>query len=466
MGDRVAVTARGVREVTFVRCVLRFDEPGGVTLPRLPERDEPAAVLDTDPWGRPHLPGTSLAGAIRQRAWERLGKDAADTLFGRLLERGTGGEVVDAEASKVWVLGSSLLDDSVGENGANGAQVLASTAIDRRRAAAASATLRREEVLPAGSRFEVFLRCDDVPEDLLAQFLQSLVGWRPLLGRGASRGRGACSIEEVRQGRLRLDQRADLRQWLTMSGPALVRAVAASLVAASTAEASPSPLVSVPMRVVGPFRIGSGRQSAGPDGNEVQLMFTDAAGRRIVPGTSVKGVLRSRVEHILRSVGVTPPPCLDQRCGQCWTCQVFGFGGGQDATSLSVGARGRVRVTDAVIVDAVSVRRQHVAIDRFTGGALPGALYTVEALEGGRFNVELWDLGLAEPEAVRLLALLRLVLDDLNDGIIGIGGGVARGYGWVAADVDRAVARGELPTRAAAQSVVAQMAAATVGSAR
>jgi CRISPR/Cas system CSM-associated protein Csm3 (group 7 of RAMP superfamily) len=464
-GGQPGAIGAPARTVTLIRCVLRFDDPGGVTVPRLPDRDEVDAVLDTDPWGRPQLPGTSLAGALRELVGETLGPDAADRLFGRLLERGTGVDEVDAVASQVWVLGGSLVTGDGGEAAETRGKLRASTAIDRRRAAAANATLRREEVLPAGARFELFLRWDDAAEDELDAFLRLLVGWRPLLGRGVSRGRGLCSIEEVRSGALRLDDAGDLLRWLTLSGPELVREVATVRAVGSGQGSAPPLLAALQVRIAGPVRVGSGERSpAGGGKPEVALMLTGDdvghvghVGGYVVPATSLSGLLRSRAEYILRSVGVAPLPCVDQRCGRCWTCRVFGFGGGRDVGSATVGARARVRFADAAVADPVRVLRQHVAIDRFTGGAQEGLLYTMEALEGGHFTLELWDLGLVGEEASQLRAVLRLVADDLNDGIVGLGGGVARGYGSVTVDVDAAQARGDLPDRQAARAVLAAM---------
>jgi CRISPR/Cas system CSM-associated protein Csm3 (group 7 of RAMP superfamily) len=68
----------------------------------------------------------------------------------------------------------------------------------------------------------------------------------------------------------------------------------------------------------------------------------------------------------------------------------------------------------------------------------------VERLPGGV------DDGLAR----EIRAVLRLVLEDLNDGIIGMGGGTARGYGSVRADF--AAASG-LPGADEARSVLAEM---------
>jgi hypothetical protein len=56
-----------VRSVSFIVFTLRFAEPGGVTVPGGPDW-RARLLLNTDPEGRPQLPGTSLAGALRPGA--------------------------------------------------------------------------------------------------------------------------------------------------------------------------------------------------------------------------------------------------------------------------------------------------------------------------------------------------------------------------------------------------------------
>ena len=156
------------------------------------------------------------------------------------------------------------------------------------------------------------------------------------------------------------------------------------------------------------------------------------AGAPVLAGTGLKGLFRSRTEYILRSVGATPAPCGTQQCGTCWTCQVFGSGGGQDTGAEAVGIRSVIRIPDAAVHEPAEVRRTHIAIDRFTGGVLPGALYTMEALESGSFTLQVEQIAALDAHrAEEIRAVLRLVLEDLHDGITGIGGGVARGYGSV-----------------------------------
>jgi CRISPR/Cas system CSM-associated protein Csm3 (group 7 of RAMP superfamily) len=413
------------RSVSFLTFILRFTEPGGVTVPGQADadaataRERAHAVLDCGPDGQVLIPGTSLAGALRGLIRDERGEDVATEWFGRVPE--PGGSLADTWPSQVWVLGSRRLDG-------DGSEFRASTRISRQRAAAEANTLRSEEVLPAGSRFEVFLRWDDPPAGAVEDLAGLLAGWRPFIGRGISRGRGACAVDAVRYGTLRLDQPGDLLRWLTTSGPELARVVAVTD-APAAGPVVPEPVLRVTVSIAGPWRTGNGEE---PPGEGKPILLLRVGGKPVMPGSGIKGLLRSRAEFILRSAGVTPEPCDKRPCGKCWPCQVFGYGGGRDDAAESVGARALIRIPDAEVRDAKPACRTHIAIDRFTGGVLDGALYTMEVLEAGTFTLDVSPLGvIPEQQLWEIRAVLRLVLEDLNDGIIGLGGGVARGYGTV-----------------------------------
>jgi CRISPR/Cas system CSM-associated protein Csm3 (group 7 of RAMP superfamily) len=433
------------RSASFLVFELRFTEPGGVTVPG--EADEAQVMLDLDPAGRVHLPGTSLVGAIRELVRERRGAGTASDWFGPLL---SGGEA-DAKASRVWVLGSSRLDDAP-------TRFLSSTRIDRARGAAAGSTLRTEEVLPAGARFEVFLRWDDARDGEVEDLAALIAAWRPLIGRGVSRGRGRCAVDAVRHGTLRLSDLGDLLRWLTLHGPELAREVAAETVTIpGEADVPEDVLFRVPARIAGPWRIGTGNKPESGSREPLRLLRAWPDGPPAVPGTAVKGLFRSRAEFILRSVAGESAACVAGTCGQCWTCEVFGYGGGTDADATAVGGRSAVRFADTVVDSPAEATRAHIAIDRFTGGVLDGALYTAESVESGMFTIEAALLPGAVGQARRaeIAAVLRLVLEDLNDGIIGMGAATARGYGTVR--VDFGATTGELPDLAEARRTLAGM---------
>lgn len=184
--------------------------------------------------------------------------------------------------------------------------------------------------------------------------------------------------------------------------------------------------------------------------------FKDGKNTYYFPGTSLKGVLRSHLERIARTLKQGSvcipyyddpkkkdmiPVAAEQKsfgCGfrsrgdskpnpssaayadSCAACRLFG--------SLKFG--GRFSISDAYPPADLKMEpesRDGIAIDRFTGGTVPGALFDLKVVVGGRFkanlqlvNFELWQL-----------AALNLLLSDLADEMITIGSGRSRGLGRV-----------------------------------
>ena len=191
------------------------------------------------------------------------------------------------------------------------------------------------------------------------------------------------------------------------------------------------------------------------DGVDMTPVSTFRNGERVyyLPGTSLKGVLRSHFERIARTLqpgsvclpyhdpkrNISVPVKAEQEsygCGyrsrdennpaaaayadSCAACRLFG----------SLKFAGRFSIGDAYPLpdhQPVVESRNGVGIDRFTGGTVPGVLFDLQALVGGRFmadirlaNFELWQL-----------AGLKLLLDDLADELIAVGSGRSRGLGRV-----------------------------------
>ena len=188
--------------------------------------------------------------------------------------------------------------------------------------------------------------------------------------------------------------------------------------------------------------------------------FKDGEPVYYFPGTSLKGVLRSHLERIARTLqpGSICIPYFDPKqkmvvpveeekesygCGyrsrasegkdpswmayhdSCATCRLFG--------SLKFG--GRLSIGDAYPLPncaPVTELRNGVGIDRFTGGVVSGLLFDQIVLIGGKFetkirltNFELWQL-----------ASLNLLLADLQDELLTIGSGRSRGLGRVRGEVE------------------------------
>lgn len=189
-----------------------------------------------------------------------------------------------------------------------------------------------------------------------------------------------------------------------------------------------------------PLAIRSGMENvlepARPDMQCVRA-WHDGVETVYIPGSSLKGVLRSRAEQIINLLGGKACNCTQRKSScsgeerdlkgldaagryrsVCKACQLFG----------STLVAGRVAFPDAFPVGTVKTgERAGVGINRLTGGAQHNALFQQEVVEDGSFraaliltNYELWQL-----------RLLLWVLRDLDDGYVALGGGSTRGLGRV-----------------------------------
>jgi CRISPR-associated protein Csm3 len=185
-----------------------------------------------------------------------------------------------------------------------------------------------------------------------------------------------------------------------------------------------------------------------------------------IPGSSLKGMIRSYAEKICRSLKEEPVPvCLPYEkpdrernkpqasCGlkfedykkknrdkgpssaqiyqlSCPACRLFG----------SHVLMGRLSTSDAYLTEEYRNSGNHaleirdgVAIDRLTGGAASRAKYDLEVLTRGEFttsleirNFERWQLG-----------LIGLVLHDMEQGLVRMGFGKSRGLGRFKANITK-----------------------------
>lgn len=205
----------------------------------------------------------------------------------------------------------------------------------------------------------------------------------------------------------------------------------------------------------GPLLIKSGKESgADPtllDMNFVRIHHSELGETVYLPGSSLKGTLRSYCEKIARTVAAEHPT------GKVSCCNPLDAKAACDKKKVVVSARkqgdgvtiyrelcsicrtfghtvqaGHLRVSDAyppkVLVNDTNrtEQRDGVAIDRRTGSVAQGP-FTLEIVTRGAFegelclrNFQLWQVG-----------LLALALRDLSQGRVPIGFGKSRGLGQV-----------------------------------
>lgn len=434
--------------IGLIRIDLVLQSAGGVTAPELDDiavdlplsRRRGHGSTDDEVW----VPPTSLAGSLRAH----LG-DQAERWFGSApppADRASGERL---EPSRVRFLGSqTALPHSPA--------VRRSTAIDPCRGSAVASTLRSREVAPAGTTVSLFLRLDQQPNaDDLDEFTRTVETWQPIIGRGRSTGHGRATVTRIAWRRLNLRTAAGIRLWLTAGRDGLFPAGDGwEEIRTPPAPHDPEPELDLRFTIVGALHVGSGATTShdGRTRNTVERVG-DAP---LLPGTTWKGLLRSRCGYILRSCGHTV--CLaptDPSFGVCMLCDLFGWTGTGGQAGLPTGRIGRLTTHDSVI-DGTVTHRNHVGIDRFTGGARRSLLFSEEVVAEGSVSLRVDLTDPADRLSPAERGLLLHAVRDLHDGLIGVGRATTRGYGSLRLTDDSAAVLDELaPSHPTGSAVLA-----------
>lgn len=195
----------------------------------------------------------------------------------------------------------------------------------------------------------------------------------------------------------------------------------------------------------GPILIKAG-ESGGLDPTLPDMEFVRTRGQVFIPGSSLKGVIRSHSERIVRSLQPLEASGIDNRKGtcdplhrrnscstqlerqrglnskdkyvqSCFICRLFG----------NTVIASRIRFTDAMPSTAVRLEeRNGVAIDRIFGAVAVGP-FNYEVVTEGTFKTRI----LLKNFTLSQFALLGLTLRDIVQGRVAIGFGKSRGLGRV-----------------------------------
>lgn len=159
----------------------------------------------------------------------------------------------------------------------------------------------------------------------------------------------------------------------------------------------------------------------------------------LIPGSSVKGAISHRTAFYYNKVkGVFADKLPEGKTIEDFTGKnnpavvaLFGSEGDKDGKGK---LRGRVLISDFIKAsDVPNKYLNHVSIDRFTGGAIDGALFTEEVLYAKDQPIEiklLVDNNVFLGEEGNIIEeAFKHALDDICDGLLPLGGGVNRGNG-------------------------------------
>lgn len=378
---------------------------------------------------QPLLPGTSIAGALRNYLRERelgYGKAETDrTIVSQLF--GSDRESEDGQQSPL------IVDDAVGRSA--GIELRDGVAIDPETRTAAEDKKFDMQLLAAGStfplRFELLISADSQSlRDALVTALKGFETGEITLGARKRRGFGQCTVREWQVFKYDLATKQGLLGWLgseqglrepkKQEGTDLPAMLEAKPL---TQDARAKARLQATFRLDGTLMIrsGFGDSDTGPDMVHIHSKRPGKKPQPILPGTSMAGVLRQRALKIARTVS-------GDNVAKSRELVDALFGPSEIKQGDKHSQASRVRVRETEIDNSTSLVITRVKIDRFTGGAYESALFSEQPAIGTPETRLTLDLDLRAPSEPEL-GLMLLLLKDLWTGDLPIGGesGIGRG---------------------------------------
>jgi CRISPR/Cas system CSM-associated protein Csm3 (group 7 of RAMP superfamily) len=361
--------------------------------------------------GSPLLPGSSIAGALRNHLRQ---KSASETipLFGG----------IDGQTSLESYL---IVDDAFGQN--EQFELRDGVAIDPKTRTAEDQKKFDIELLTAGTTFKLSFELL-VPQDnpglveAFAHGLQGLERGDIRLGKRKRRGFGRCRVTEWSVTRYDMTNIHGMIAWLdnqredTQRGAAIGPLLGVDI---SLPDTSREFLIEAEFALDGSLLIRSGFGDANaPDFVHLHSK-RDGKEQPVLSGTSLAGALRARAMRIANTLG---------KDGEQITDRIFGnrqYGPEKKELTAS-----RLWVEETEITNALELVQTRLKIDRFTGGTYPGALFNEQPVFGKLKDdtIVVVKLALDDPDDSEI-GLLLLLLKDLWTGDLPLGGESSVGRG-------------------------------------
>ena len=360
-----------------------------------------------DKQGKAFIPGTSLAGVLRDIVCSH-DSNLADLLFGNLSDNRQSMINIDDVLleNSVYTVRDGVRIDGI-TNTAEDTGKFDYEVVERGAAGSFSATIT--------------IRKNDIEDkkavEQLAAALADQLMYGISLGAHTAKGFGEVKGSKIKVATYDFSQPDSLGAWLLgeMSQADIYAAAAKPLVADDDFYAEIDLALKTSLLVGAEpdaFDKGSGK-----DEGKVQKVMLFSNGDYVIPGTSVKGVIRKQAEHICRVVG---------DYGDDFLGSLMGYSRSDKAKQ-----RSRLRTYEVYLGEGVeAVNQSHVRIDRFTGGHMGSGLYTNKPVwqkkaDAKTMTMRLAISGCSDAEA----GLMLLILKDIWTGQLAFGGDKAGGSG-------------------------------------
>lgn len=287
------------------------------------------------------------------------------------------------------------------------------------------------EFIEAGTTFNLYLELlideESNREKLIRELviiLQALKQGEIRLGIKKYRGFGRCHVEKWQVWQFNLKEYEQRIQWLNfphwetgfLNDYPIHNNIADALGVSLDGDDKRQHLtITAIFTLASPLLIRSGQASTDKAPDVVHLKSRrNGELKSILSGTSLTGVLRHRAERIINTLKQNTNIIND----------IFGF---TDKNTKKAKAS-RLIVDEVEINNTTDLIQNRIAIDRFTGGALHGALFNEQPIFGNDETSLVIKLELRQPKRYEI-GLLLLLLKDLWTGDLSVGGTSSIGRG-------------------------------------
>lgn len=409
------------------------------------------ALVAKDANGLPYIPGTSIAGVVRSML-KQIGIDT-DKFFGfqdKTDGEGskiifTEGKIIDSEGRVIDGMNLDAIKKDILLKNYVELPIRQHVRINHKGVTDKTGKFDNQIVF-AGTRFcfEIEMVAKKADTEIFEQALSLIKNKAFRLGGGSRKGYGEIEVVYLQSKTLNLTKTEDLKQYLEKSSSLNSGSFwNATYTKLDKEDASNWTEIILTIRPDDFFMFGSGMGS--DDGNADMIpvrarkvswnadgTFKDFSNKYIlIPASSVKGAIAHRAAfHYNKNTNATIENGKGTVGDENPAIQSL-FGYMKDGEPVQCG---NVLISDVFEQepnwDDIAKLINHVAIDRFTGGAIDGALFTEQTLykKGQNFEIKILVNNSAF-EDMEVKKAFFDTLDDICNGMLPLGGGVNRGNG-------------------------------------
>ena len=411
------------------------------------------ALVATDVNGLPYIPGSAVAGVVRHMI-EAVNPEGFDTnsFFGfQDGDKGKGSEIIFTEAKILNSKGEVMDGMRLNVFGDDLLKHYADLPIRQHvrineKGVADNTGKFDEQIVFAGSRFcfELEMVADRNSISAFDHILETIKCSTFRIGGGTRKGFGAIKVVDLQKMTLDLEDEPQRQCYLSKSS-ALNSDFWKKDYQAPNKDDKHNGWTKYEL-ILSPedfFLFGSGFGDEDADITPVKskkVVWTDGIGTMkenlvLIPASSVKGALSHRVAFHCNRLNGRFAGCSGEKAPKVGKNNeavqaLFGSEGERVKGKMVNQRRGNLLLSDLIENEMTDKVLNHVAIDRFTGGAMDGALFTEKTTygKGHQFKLEI----LAKKEALEnkmVCEAFEEAMKDICKGLLPLGGGVNRGNG-------------------------------------